>query len=149
MSKQLLVAFALLLASPSWAQDDFDARRHALTSLSTIFGELHHIRRMCDPDREGDLWRDQMKRLIDLEQPSFDLRDEMVGAFNAGYASAQDRFSFCDNDAEDYAAARAASGGALVDNLSAPLYAAARGEEDDSVDVVRGDVAPPAEPQDE
>ena len=103
-----------------------------------IFGELHHIRRLCEPDREGDVWRDRMKRLIDLEQPSFDLREEMVGSFNDGYSSAQSRFAFCDRDAEDYAAARALTGEALVSNLSASLYEAERGEEDDSVNIVRG-----------
>lgn len=138
MSRILAIAAALLVACPALAQDDGAARRGALISLSKIFGELHHIRRMCDPDREGDLWRNQMKRLIDLEQPSFDLRDEMVSAFNGGYTSVQERFPYCDNDAEDYAAARAATGEALVANLAAPLYAAMRGEEDEGVDVYRG-----------
>ena len=55
---------------------------------------MHHIRRTCDPDREGDFWRNQMKRLIDLEQPSFELRDAMVSAFNGGYTSAGDTIAW-------------------------------------------------------
>ena len=138
MLKKILLVLTMMSASPAAAQDDYEARRAALTGLAQIFGELHHIRRLCEPDREGDIWRDRMKRLIDLEQPSFDLREEMVGSFNDGYSRAQSRFAFCDRDAEDYAATRALTGEALVSNLSAPLYEAERGEEDDGVNVVRG-----------
>ena len=134
----VLFAACLVAALPAAAQEDYRARSAALTGLSRIFGELHHIRRMCEPAREGDAWRDRMKRLIDLEQPSFDLREEMVGAFNDGYRSAQDRFSFCDRNAEDYAAARAVTGEALVASLSAPLIAAERGEDAEGVNVFRG-----------
>lgn len=133
----LLMAAAL---GPAGAQESYAARRGGLVALAEIFGALHHVRRTCDPEREGDVWRNRMKRLIELEEPAFDLREDMVGAFNRGYVSAQERFPYCDNDAEDYAAARAAAGEALVSGLTAPLYAAARGEEDDSVDVIRGDL---------
>lgn len=138
MLKKTLLVLTMLSALPAAAQDEYEARRAALTGLSQIFGELHHIRRLCEPEREGDIWRERMKRLIDLEQPAFDLREAMVGSFNDGYSSAQSRFAYCDRDAEDYAAARALTGEALVSNLTAPLYAEERGEEDDSVNVVRG-----------
>lgn len=138
MLKRLLFALTLTLSPPAAAQDEYSARRIALTGISRIFGELHHIRRMCEPDRESDTWRERMKQLIDLEQPAFDLREEMVGSFNDGYQSAQTRFPFCDRDAEDYAAVRAATGEAIVSNLTAPLYEAERGEEDESVTVFRG-----------
>lgn len=138
MLKKILLVLTMISALPAAAQDEYEARRAALTGLSRIFGELHHIRRLCEPGREGDIWRDRMKGLIDLEQPSFDLRDEMVGSFNDGYSSAQSRFANCDRDAEDYAAARALTGEALVSNLTMSLYEAGRGEEDDSVNVVRG-----------
>lgn len=139
MKRRILFLTALFCASSAAAQQDEAARGGGLVRLSGVFGEMHHIRRTCDPDREGDFWRNQMKRLIDLEQPSFELRDAMVSAFNGGYTSAQARFPYCDNDAEDYAAARAVVGEALVSGLAAPLYAAQRGEDDPSVNVVRGD----------
>lgn len=138
MLKRAVLVLVLLAAAPAAAQEDYAARRAALTGLARIFGELHHIRRMCEPAREGDVWRDRMKRLIDLEEPSFDLREEMVGAFNDGYRSAQGRFDYCDRNAEDYAAARAMTGEALVSNLTAPLYEAARGEDAEDVSVIRG-----------
>jgi uncharacterized protein (TIGR02301 family) len=132
----VLLAFA---AAPAFAQDgDYGVRQRGLVSLSQIFGELHHIRRTCDPDREADVWRNRMKQLIDLEEPSFDIREQMVAAFNDGYVSAQARFPYCDREAESYAAARAYAGEALVSNLTAPLYAAQRGEDADDVAVFRG-----------
>ncbi|MCB2112737.1 MAG: TIGR02301 family protein [Parvularculaceae bacterium] len=138
MLARFVAAFFLLAALPAAAQDDYAARKGALTGLSGIFGELHHIRRMCAPRAESDIWRDRMKRLIELEQPAFDLRDEMVGAFNDAYRAAQARFGYCNRDAEDYAAARAAAGEALVASLSAPLVEAARGADAQGVVVFRG-----------
>lgn len=138
MLKRILIILTVFLSLPAAAEDDYEARRAALTGLSRIFGELHHIRRLCEPEREGDFWRERMKSLIALEQPSFDLREEMVGSFNDGYASAQSRFPYCDRGAEDYAAARALAGEAIVSNLTGPLYEAERGEDDESVNVVRG-----------
>ena len=137
--KRFFVLVAVLIAAPAAAQnDDYGARQRGLVSLAQIFGELHHIRRTCDPDREADIWRNRMKRLIDLEEPSFEVREQMVVAFNDGYVSAQSRFPYCDRDAEDYAAARAYAGEALVSNLTAPLYAAERGEDTEDVTVFRG-----------
>ncbi len=138
MLKRFLFALTVFVAQPAAAQDDYEARRSALTGLSRIFGELHHIRRNCGPDSEADVWRERMKRLIDLEQPSFDLREEMVGSFNEGYTNAQTGFPECSRDARDFAASRALTGEALVSNLTAPLYESERGEEDVNVNVYRG-----------
>lgn len=137
--KRVLFLFALAAAAPAAAQNaDYGARQRGLVSLSQIFGELHHVRRTCDPDREADVWRNRMKRLIDLEEPSFEVREQMVAAFNDGYVSAQARFPYCDRYAEDYAASRAYAGEALVSNLTAPLYAAQYGEDAGDVAVIRG-----------
>jgi uncharacterized protein (TIGR02301 family) len=139
MRSLISLLFAVAAVTPAVAQEgDYGARKRSLVSLAQIFGELHHVRRTCDPDREADVWRNRMKRLIDLEEPSFDVRERMVGAFNDGYLSAQARFPYCDRDAEDYAAARAYAGEALVSNLTAPLYAAERGEDAADVSVFRG-----------
>lgn len=142
LRRGFLFLILALAPAPVVAQESYDARQAALSGLSGIFGELHHIRRLCEPAAEGDAWRNRMKRLIDLEQPSFDLREQMVAAFNNGYRAAQERFFQCDGSAQDYAAARATAGDALVSNLTAPLYAAERGEDDADVAIFRG-----AEPQ--
>lgn len=138
MFRRLFLIAALLAAFPAAAQESYEARRAGLTGLARIFGELHHIRRMCAPEREADVWRDRMKRLIDLEQPAFDLRESMVGSFNDGYSSAQSRFAYCERDAEDYAAARAVTGQALISSLSAPLYTEDQMQDAEGVNVFRG-----------
>ncbi|MEZ5920661.1 MAG: TIGR02301 family protein [Parvularculaceae bacterium] len=131
-----LVAVAPVVFAPAVAEGPRD-RSASLVSLSEIFGELHHIRRTCEPRREGDIWRNRMKRLIDLEAPDSGLRERMVVAFNKGYQNAQRRFSRCDRDAENYAASRAASGETIVAELTAPLQVE-RGPDDPDVTVYRG-----------
>ncbi|MEZ5915719.1 MAG: DUF2385 domain-containing protein [Parvularculaceae bacterium] len=66
MLARFVAAFFLLAALPAAAQDDYAARKGALTGLSGIFGELHHIRRMCAARGKRYLAR-PMKRLIELE----------------------------------------------------------------------------------
>lgn len=140
MTRYAVIFVVMLLAVPALAQDgaDYSARQRELVSLSRIFGELHHVRRTCEPEREADIWRNRMKRLIDLEEPSFDVREQMVAAFNEGYVAAQARFPYCERSAEDFAAARAYAGEALISNLTAPLYEVERGEDVDGVNLFRG-----------
>lgn len=101
---------------------DYQRRHSDLVTLSGIFGELHHIRRTCEPRREADVWRDRMKRLVDLEEPRDVARNEMVASFNKAYRNAQNRYAYCDRRARDYAASRAADGDTILVRLMAPLY---------------------------
>lgn len=129
MKPTFIIAFILaaalpIVASSAQAQtyEDYQRRHGDLIALSTVFGELHHIRRTCAPRYEADTWRERMKSLIDLEQPQEAARDEMVASFNAGYRRARDRYAVCNSRARNYAAARAAQGDEIVDRLIAPLY---------------------------
>jgi len=97
--------------------DDYQQRQSDLVALAAVFGELHHIRRHCDPRRESDVWRERMKQLVELEEPQAAAREEMVAAFNKGYRAAQQRFSSCSRNARDHGAARAAQGEAIVERL--------------------------------
>lgn len=104
--------------------ESYQQRQKDLILLSQIFGELHLIRRHCEPRMEGDIWRNRMKKLIDLEEPQAAAREEMAASFNKGYRSALRRFPSCDRRARDYAAGRAALGGDIIERLTAPLYEA-------------------------
>ncbi len=121
----LFAALALspLAASPAAAQDleAYLERQRDLSLLSSLFGELHHIRRTCEPRYEADIWRDRMKKLITLEEPEEAMREKLVAQFNDGYRRAQRRFPGCSRDARDYAAARAATGDAIIRRLTASL----------------------------
>ena len=129
-----LALVMLCLAAPAGAQfRSPEDRNDALVSLSRIFGEMHHIRRLCGRGDEEDIWRERMKRVIDLEAPSFEQRERMVVAFNDGYVSAQGRFPGGTSAAESSAAGRAATGEALVSNIAASAREAAQGPIDESV----------------
>lgn len=116
-------------AADAQSADDYQRRQTDLENLSEIFGELHHLRRTCEPRREADTWRGKMKTLLDLEEPPTAEREKMVQRFNAGYRRAQSRYYDCDRPARDYAAARAAQGDTIVRRLAQPLFAAMREEQ--------------------
>jgi uncharacterized protein (TIGR02301 family) len=119
------VIAALFLVAPAAAQPprvDYVQRAQDLETVAHAFGELHHIRRMCEPRREAEAWRNRMRKLVELEQPQPALRDKMVAAFNEGFRNAESRFDYCDEEARDYAAASAAEADAAVDRLMSPLY---------------------------
>lgn len=120
----LFPALALVLTGEAVAQsaEDYRRRQADLASISQIFGELHHIRRHCDPRREADLWRERMKRMIELEEPTESQQQELVRAFNRGFQGAQARYPSCDRRARDYAAARAMEGDGVLRRLAEPLY---------------------------
>lgn len=123
MFRTFLALALFAVAAPAAAQQiDYAQRARDLTAISAVFGEMHHIRRMCEPERESEIWRDRMRRIIDLEEPQPDLQDRMVKAFNDAFYAAERRFPYCDRDARDYAAARAAEGDAIAARLTAPLY---------------------------
>ena len=123
MLRFLFAAVLLFAAAPLAAQTiDYAERARDLETLSRVFGELHHIRRLCEPREESEVWRDRMRKLVELEDPQPALHQRMVEAFNAGYHSAESKFPYCDRDARDHAAALAVEGDQLTERLAAPLY---------------------------
>ena len=117
----LIISFSGSALAQSQTANEYEQRQRDLIELASVFGELHHIRRVCEPRREADIWRERMKRLVDLEQPQFEAREEMVKRFNAGYRNAGDHFPRCSSRARDHAATRALFARRLVERLSAPL----------------------------
>ncbi len=139
----IAAAIAGLLTASATAQQtaaDYRQRQADLIALSAIFGEMHHIRRSCEPRLEADAWRQRMKRLVELEEPQAVARNDMVAAFNKAYSRAQGRFPVCDRRARDYAAAKAAQGDQIVARLTEPLREAL--EEDGAAFVWSGTSAP-------
>ena len=65
-----------------------------LSRLAGTLGAVHYLRTLCQP-AEGQLWRNKMLDLLssgDLDQSS---RNNLIGAFNAGYARQQSAHSQC------------------------------------------------------
>ena len=125
---------ACLTATASAQTFEDYQRRHAnLVAISSIFGELHHIRRHCNPRMEGDVWRERMKTLVELEEPQPAAREEMVSAFNESYRAAQRRYPSCTRQARDYAASSAQRGEIIIARLTAPLFESVREDNENSV----------------
>lgn len=120
----LVFSAVIVAAAPAAAQDfaSYQQRQKDLVAISAVFGALHHIRRTCKPRYEGDIWRERMKRLVELEEPQTAARQEMVTSFNRAYRDAQRRYLVCDRRARDHAALRAQQGDDIVASLTAPLY---------------------------
>lgn len=110
--------------------DRYLERQRDLAALSGLFGEMHHLRRTCEPRLEADVWRERMKKLIALEEPQTNEREELVAKFNEGFRNVQRRFPSCDRRARDYAAAQAAQGDEIVRRLRTQLLET----KDDSVE---------------
>ena len=121
-----IAALIAVLPLAGHAQDlqSYQQRQTDLANLAGLFGELHHIRRTCEPRYEADVWRDRMKKLISLEEPQSSEREAMVQQFNKGYRDARSRFSSCNRRARDYAASRAAQGDVIVSRLTEALHEA-------------------------
>ena len=65
-----------------------------LLRLSEILGAVHYLRELCKAD-DGNLWREQMQKLLDAEQPDAERRARMVDRFNHGYDTYRSVYLAC------------------------------------------------------
>lgn len=117
----VLTLSAALAPAHAWQYDQYLQRQQDLTTLSGIFGELHHIRRTCNPRREANIWRERMQNMVELEEPGSDTHLNMVNAFNEGFQSARSRYPDCSRATQDAGKAIAGRGETIVQRLAAPL----------------------------
>ncbi len=77
--------FAEPAKSPATAEDansrPYDAQ---IYRLSEILGAIHYLRELCGAD-EGQIWRNQMRDLVNAEGTSALRRARLVDSFNKGY----------------------------------------------------------------
>jgi uncharacterized protein (TIGR02301 family) len=55
-----------------------------MLKLAEILGALHYLRELCGAG-EGQVWRDEMERLLEAEEPSEQRRAQLVAHFNRGF----------------------------------------------------------------
>lgn len=98
--KARIVAFAIAMASaPSaWAVDNkpYDDR---LFRLTEILGAVHYLRELCSAN-DGQLWREQMKQLMDAEGSSALRRARLTRSFNQGYRGYSRTYTTCTPSAQ-------------------------------------------------
>lgn len=100
--KGMLVAVCFLVSMPHGAmaqinQDDrpYDGK---LLRLSEILGAVHYLRELCGA-HEGQTWREQMRRLIELEGSTAIRRAKLVQGFNKGYRGYRRTYRTCTDPA--------------------------------------------------
>lgn len=73
-------------AGPSGSSSDPDARPYdaQIYRLSEIVGAVHYLRELCGAE-EGQVWRNQMRDLVNAEGTSALRRARLVDSFNKGY----------------------------------------------------------------
>ena len=99
----LLLGMSLVVSLPqqSGAQLSLDNRPYddKLLRLSEILGAIHYLRELCGT-REGQVWRDQMKKLIDSEGTTAIRRAKLVKGFNKGYRGYRRTYRSCTEPAK-------------------------------------------------
>ncbi len=66
--------------------------------LAEVLGALHYLRELCGA-KEEQLWRDEMKNLIEMEEPTVERRAILIARFNRGFRGFQEIHRKCSNAA--------------------------------------------------
>lgn len=116
----LLLGLGLLasLPQPAGAQLNPDTRPYddKLLRLSEILGAIHYLRELCGA-REGQIWREQMKNLLDAEGVTAIRRARLAKGFNKGYRGYRRTYRYCTEPAKVAADRFTEEGVALSEGL--------------------------------
>ena len=104
-------------ATPSLQRSGGASTESQLVQLASLLGTMQMVQSLCSP-ADGDFWRERMQEMIRLEKPSREQQNALIGAFNAGYNNAQNKFTTCTADARALATDTANKGMALAQSLS-------------------------------
>ena len=70
-----------------------------LTRLAEVLGSLHFLRNLCG--ETGNLWREQMEKLLEAEKPEPERRAQFIASFNRGYRSFEGTYTSCTSSATE------------------------------------------------
>lgn len=70
--------------------------------LAEVMGALHYLRALCGAD-EGQLWRDEMQKLLEAEEPTAERRAQLTAHFNRGFRGYAEIYRECTQPASDAA----------------------------------------------
>ncbi len=70
--------------------------------LAEVLGALHYLRALCDAD-EGQLWREEMQKLLEAEDPTPERRAQLTAHFNRGFRGYSEIYRECTKPASDAA----------------------------------------------
>jgi uncharacterized protein (TIGR02301 family) len=78
------------------------AYEEQMMRLAEILGSLHYLRELCGA-KEGQLWRDEMEKLIEQEAPTDLRRQKLTARFNRGFRGFQEIYRECTPSAAEAA----------------------------------------------
>ena len=110
---------AVPAARPALAQAAItDAKPYddRLMQLSEILGAVHFLRELCG-NSDGQLWRDKMRELMDVEGSSALRRAKLTRSFNNGYRSYSRTYSACTQSAQLAITRFLAQGAEIADTM--------------------------------
>ncbi len=90
----VVAAFALVAPAETAAAQDRKPYDNDLMRLSEILGAVHYLRELCGAG-DGQLWRDQMRQIIDSEGTTALRRARLTRRFNQGYRSYSRTYNAC------------------------------------------------------
>jgi uncharacterized protein (TIGR02301 family) len=96
------LAALLMLSCAAFAQEETATQPPELVApydrqllrLSEVLGSLHYLRALCEAN-EGNIWRNEMNRLITLEEPSPVRRARLIARFNRGFRALDETYTIC------------------------------------------------------
>ena len=70
------------------------AYEEQMMCLAEVLGALHYLRELCGANEE-QLWRDEMKNLLEKEEPTAERRAMLIARFNRGFRGFQEIHRKC------------------------------------------------------
>jgi uncharacterized protein (TIGR02301 family) len=93
---------AVAPAAPPVVESLPPAYDEQMMRLAEILGSLHYLRELCGA-KEGQMWRDEMQKLIEREAPGEARKQRMVARFNRGFRSFREIYRECTPSAAEAA----------------------------------------------
>ena len=90
----LVASSVVPLSAQSQSTADDRPYDEQLMRLSEILGAVHYLRELCGAD-EGQLWRDEMQKLVKAEGTTAIRRAKLVKGFNKGYRGYRRTYRSC------------------------------------------------------
>lgn len=93
-------ALFVVLSTTVWgiagaaAAEDRKPYDNELMRLSEILGAVHYLRELCGAN-DGQVWREQMRQIIDAEGTTALRRARLTRRFNQGYRSYSRTYNAC------------------------------------------------------
>lgn len=113
----LALALASAMAPAAVAAPDSRPYDEKLIRLAEVMGAVHYLRELCSAN-DGQVWREEMRKLIEGEGTSALRKATLSRSFNQGYRSYARTYASCTPSAQSAIARFLAEGAQIADTLA-------------------------------